>query len=300
MFVFKYMLASVMGRLLNLQEENPESQSCVPYLWTDSTESLDGSWLIRVSSRKCKITFFLVLFFAFPNSEPFHTFPSVLLYVRVRICRFIVICWCCSCQNKVIQELGLWVLLLVTLLLSWEPKSQTGRISPLNVIRKPQDFCCQPCCVCSPFFCTFHLFSVFLKCASSFLSLMRIVTTSLWPLLLEICFTFTILCVLQDGVHVVMIVIIWFYLWDIQCLVFFFFFPFRVKTGTTRGSCIAAGMNQLQLVSLSCLLEIPFKGLERSWFYFQLWRQSFSTAVSIVPWTLNSSCLFTAKGGWEH
>lgn len=43
----------------------------------------------------------------------------------------------------------------------------------------------------------------------------------------------------------------------------FFFFPFRVKTGTTRGSCIAAGMNQLQLVSLSCLLEIPLKGLEK-------------------------------------
>lgn len=31
-FVFKYMLACVVGQLLNLQKENPKSQSSIPYL----------------------------------------------------------------------------------------------------------------------------------------------------------------------------------------------------------------------------------------------------------------------------
>lgn len=37
------MLAGVVGQLLNLQKENPESQSSIPYLWRASTESLYGS-----------------------------------------------------------------------------------------------------------------------------------------------------------------------------------------------------------------------------------------------------------------
>lgn len=113
---------------------------------------------------------------------------------------------------------------------------------PLNAIRKLQDFCCQPCCVCSPLFCTLSfilcIFEMCIFISESYEGCYHLMMTSVRNTL----HTHSPQCSARwssrcnDCEYLILI---------LEYLLPFFSLSFRVKTGTAKRRSVATGMDQL-------------------------------------------------------